>query len=247
MKIICRFSCGAASAVATKIAIKKYGDVLINYSDTGSEHKDNQRFISDCEKWFGQKITISKSKKFSSVEDLLNKGSFLVSHLGAPCTAELKKKPGNKILNVGDIEIYGYTAEEAHRVKRFRDQNFDRIIETPLIEKCLTKEDCFGILERVGIALPEMYRLGFKNNNCIGCVKARDNLDYWKRVRKFFPEIFEHRAKTERRLNIAINRITRNGERLPIFLDEIEDGDPRGIDPEIQCGLFCAMEGDALK
>jgi len=36
--VICRFSCGAASAVATKLAIAKYGTVEIYYNDPGSEH-----------------------------------------------------------------------------------------------------------------------------------------------------------------------------------------------------------------
>lgn len=59
--VICRFSCGAASAVATKLAIAKYGTVEIYYNDPGSEHSDNLRFINDCEKWFGQKVNILKS------------------------------------------------------------------------------------------------------------------------------------------------------------------------------------------
>lgn len=245
-RILCRFSCGAASAVATKLAIEKYGTVEINYSDPGSEHPDNLRFIADCEAWFGQRITVTKSQKFGSVEELLDAGTFIVSHQGAPCTAELKRKPGDSVWQMGDTEIYGYTAEERHRVERWREQNFERIIETPLIDRHLTKDDCFGILARVGIELPAMYKLGFRNNNCIGCVKARDNLDYWKRVRKHFPEIFRHRAETERRLNVTINRVTKDGERRPIFLDEIEAGDPRGMDPNIQCGLFCMAEADSF-
>jgi 3'-phosphoadenosine 5'-phosphosulfate sulfotransferase (PAPS reductase)/FAD synthetase len=46
-RVICRFSCGAASAVATKLAIEKYGKVEIYYNDTGSEHEDNPRFMKD--------------------------------------------------------------------------------------------------------------------------------------------------------------------------------------------------------
>jgi hypothetical protein len=102
------------------------------------------------------------------------------------------------------------------------------------------------MLERVGIELPTMYKLGFRNNNCIGCVKARDNLDYWKRVRKHFPEQFERTAKLERDLGTTINRITVKGVRSPIFLDEIELGDPKGADPKISCGLFCMSESDTF-
>jgi hypothetical protein len=49
-------------------------------------------------------------------------------------------------------------------------------------------------------------------------------------------------AKLERELGHAINRVSRNGERVRIYLDEIEDGDPKGHDPNIQCGLFCSVD-----
>jgi hypothetical protein len=57
---------------------------------------------------------------------------------------------------------------------------------------------------------------------------------------------FERTARLERELNVTINRITRNGERTPIYLDEIEAGDPTGADPKISCGLFCMSEADSF-
>lgn len=245
-RVVARFSCGAASAVATKMAIEKYGEIEICYSNPGAEHPDNKRFISDCENWFGQKVTVVKSAKFKNPIEVFRARRFLVSHHGAPCTAEMKRKPGDALWKLGDTEIFGYTVDERHRLERWAVENFERIIECPLIDRNLSKDDCFGILNRLGIALPAMYLLGFRNNNCIGCVKARDNIDYWKRVRKFFPSIFWELAALERELGVTINRITRDGVRVPIFLDEIEPGDPRGADPNIQCGLFCMAEADAL-
>ena len=48
------FSCGAASAVSGKYAIKKYGkDVDLLYCDTGGEHPSNEQFLKDVEKWIG--------------------------------------------------------------------------------------------------------------------------------------------------------------------------------------------------
>lgn len=52
MRTICWFSCGAASAVATKITIEAGdGDIVPAYCETGSEHPDNELFLSDCERW----------------------------------------------------------------------------------------------------------------------------------------------------------------------------------------------------
>ena len=189
-RVICRFSCGAASAVATKLAIAKYGTVEIYYCDSGAEHPDNVRFRLDCEKWFGQPVKVLKSEKYKDIWDCYEKRHFLVGPKFAVCTVEMKKIPGDSVQPAGNVEIYGYTAEEAHRLKAWRENNFERTIECPLIDKNLTKSDCLAMIERAGIKMPVMYRLGFRNNNCIGCVKARDNLDYWKRTRKHFPEIF---------------------------------------------------------
>ena len=245
-RVICRFSCGAASAVATKLALGSYppGSVDIYYNDTGSEHPDNKRFLADCEKWFGQPIITLRSKKFRNIWEVFENYRFLVSHKGAPCTGELKRIPGEAVWNLGDIEVFGYTAGEERRVARFQEDNNERIIDTPLITHGITKNACFSVLKAAGIALPVMYLLGFRNNNCIGCVKARDNLNYWKRIRQYFPAVFWRMAKLERKFNFNINRRTRGGVRRPIFLDEIEPGLPSGPDPKMSCGLFCTSEND---
>ena len=246
MKVICRFSCGAASAVATKFALEKYPDAVIYRNDTGSEHPDNERFMRDCEQWFGREVNVLRSEKYNDIWEVFDARRFLVSHQGAPCTSEMKRIPGEAVWDFGDVEVFGYTIEEKHRVERFRRDNPERKIECPLIDKGFDKEDCLGMLVQVGIEIPVMYKLGFRNNNCIGCVKARDSLDYWKRIRKHFPDRFDWYAKKERELGITINRVTRDGVRSPIYLDEIEDGEPKAADPQISCGLFCMAEATSF-
>lgn len=241
-RIVCHFSCGAASAVATKLAIEKYGTVEIRYSDTGSEHPDNQRFLRDCERWFGQPVEVVRSKRFANIWEVFADYRFLSSIHGAPCTKEMKRTPGDSAWRPGDTEIFGYTADESHRLDRWRAANNERIIECPLIDAGLTKANCLQRIADAGIEIPAMYRLGFRNNNCIGCVKARDSVDYWKRVRKYFPEHFTRTARLERELNTTINRRTKDGVKTPLFLDEIEAGDPRGADPQIACGIICMTE-----
>lgn len=233
------FSCGVASAVATKLAIERFPDVRIFYCVTNSEHPDNTRFLADCQQWFGRPVRSVQSKAYRDTWDVFERTRFLSSPQGARCTSELKRIPAQEFWSIGTIEVFGYTADEQKRVDRFKAQNEERIIVCPLIDAGMTKADCFKRIREAGIEMPMMYKLGFRNNNCIACVKARDNINYWKRIRKYFPEEFKRMAAMERELSFPLNRITRNKERKPIYLDEIPDGDPKGKDKSVSCGIVC--------
>ena len=243
-KYISWFSCGAASAVATKIALKEYGDIRVIYQDTGSEHPDNKRFLIECEEWFGQKIEITKSDKYNNIWEVFEKTRYLVGPSGARCTTELKKNVANKIINWGEhqeFEVFGYTSEEVHRVERFKQNNPERKIVTPLIDKGLNKDDCLGMLWKARIKIPAMYELGYNNNNCIGCVKG--GAGYWNKIRQDFPEVFDRMAKVERDLGRTI--IKEGNER--IYLDELDPNKGNHKhEKSISCGLFCQIESDNL-
>ncbi len=187
-RVVCRFSCGAASAVATKLALAKYDRdrIEITYSNPGSEHPDNVRFMADCARWFNHPITTLKPTKYANTWEVWEGERFIASRHGAPCTGFLKREPAYAFELPTDILIMGYTADETKRAARIREQNFERVIETPLIEAGLSKADCLGMLERAGIELPAMYKLGFQNNNCIGCPKG--GRGYWNMIRKHFPD-----------------------------------------------------------
>ncbi len=250
MKYISWFSCGAASATATKLALAEYGkeNVRVIYQQTNSEHPDNERFFLDCQEWFGVEIEVHQSEKYKNIWDVFEKTRYLVGVGGARCTGELKKKVANKAINWGkdqEFEIFGYTYEEKKRVERFIENNNERKIIPILLNKFMTKDDCLGFIDRAGIELPEMYKLGYKNNNCIGCVKGQAG--YWNKIKVDFPEVFEQMSKVERELNVAINKKYVKGERIRIFLDELpEDMGEHLTEPSIQCGLLCAAEHDDL-
>ena len=55
MKIAVWFSCGAASAVALKLTVEKYGvdNVLAVNNPVKEEHYDNLRFLKDVSNWVG--------------------------------------------------------------------------------------------------------------------------------------------------------------------------------------------------
>lgn len=233
-RIVVWFSCGAASAIATKLS----NPDVIAYCDTGSEDYDNKRFMSDCEVWFDKKITILKNTEYDSTWDVFNKRRYLSGINGAPCTGELKVKPRLEFQKPGDIHVFGYTADsnDVRRAEALKENWPDLIIEVPLIERGITKAACLAMLKTMGINEPRTYAMGFPNANCIPCVKAT-SASYWALVRLYFKHEFDRMANISRSLDVRLARL--NGER--IFIDEIPEDHPvtQPIAPE--CDFLCSM------
>ena len=240
-RIVCWFSCGAASAVATKIAISENAGklpLIIAYTEVIEEHPDNKRFLADCEKWFGQEIIILGNDKYKRSIYETFKTSAMNIKGSAPCTQRLKKQVRIKFELPTDRQVFGYTAEEQNRWDRFIDANNDVDIWTPLIDKGLGKEDCLAMLENANIELPEMYRLGYHNNNCIGCVKG--GMGYWNKIKVDFPEHFERMANLERFKSQTVLKDR--------YLDELKQTD--GNYPQeqnIECSIFCQLAQEDYK
>ena len=238
-RIVCWFSCGAASAVATKLAIAQYAgrEIVIARCIVKEEHPDNDRFAADCEKWVGMPITNMISEKYNgSIFEVFEKRGYISGIHGAPCTMLLKKKVREDFQLPTDTHVFGYCAEEQDRWDSFLDaNNIDAI--SPLMERGLEHSDCLAMIEKAGIELPVMYKLGYQHNNCVGCCKA-SGAGYWNKIRIDFPEQFDRMAKVSRQIG---SRMTRDGE-TRIFLDELKPGTgDYQTEPEIQCGLFCEM------
>lgn len=239
-RIVCRFSCGAASAVATKLILGKYDreDVVITYSDPGSEHEDNKRFLADCQRWFNHPIETLRSSEYKDTWDVFEKERFLVGHQGAKCTGVLKRAPTYEFQQPGDILVFGYTFEEKARAASFRSQNFEQPLLTPLIDAKLTKLDCMAMVLRAGIDLPVMYLLGYNNNNCIGCVKG--GMGYWNKIRVDFPEVFERMAALQRELGPGSYFWRERKTGVRISLDDLHpDRGNHKTEPNIECSLMC--------
>lgn len=239
-RIVCWFSCGAASAVATKLAVVANNGrlpLVVARCIVREEHEDNDRFAGACEKWFGVPITNMLNEKYNgSIYEVFRKESYISGVRGAPCTRLLKKHVRKQFERPTDQHVFGYCAEELGRWDDFLDANNINAV-APLIERGLEHSDCLALIERAGITLPVMYSLGYKHNNCIGCAKAT-GAGYWNKVRHDFPLMFSRMCVESRRLGV---RIVRVGEQR-IFLDELPVGAGNYQDePEVQCGIFCHM------
>lgn len=236
------FSCGAASAVAAKLTVDRYGDrhdVRIVNNPVAEEDPDNHRFARDVGVWLGREIEEATNPRFPScsAEEVWEREQFMAGPAGAPCTRALKKHARQRweVEHMPDWHVLGFPLDERARHERFTMTERANVIPV-LIDAGLTKADCFRVLADAGIEIPGVYRRGYPNANCIGCVKA-SSPTYWNHVRKEDPEVFARRAEQSRDIGAKLVRV--RGKR--IFLDELDPNDRgrpmKGMD--FDCGIFC--------
>lgn len=244
-RVVCWFSCGDTSAVAAKLALKKYRathEVVIARIVIDNEHPDNDRFSDDCERWYAQPIVKLRSDEYRDCWDVWTKRRYIAGIKGAPCTTYLKKAVREAFQEPDDIQVFGFDAGEKERVADFRSRNFEIKLETPLLDQHITKNDCHALIRAAGIEIPAMYRLGFNNNNCIGCPKG--GAGYWNRIRLHFPTIFEQMATLEEGLGAKLIKL--GGKHI-----SLRDLDPQAgrmtAEPRIECDLLCHAFSESLE
>lgn len=235
------FSCGAASAVATRETIMRHGEMcnirVIN-NPVVEEGWDNRRFLADVEKWLGITVEIATNPKFpdASAEQIWEKRKYMSGVSGAPCTSLLKKDARHhwEKTNHADWHVFGFTADEIRRHERFILTERPNVLPV-LIDRNISKSDCFQILDHEGIELPVGYREGLISGNCRGCIKSKSP-DYWRMIYSVWPEVFWSRANQSRRLGVKLVEVA--GSR--IYLDELDLTVQQKLDfsaPE--CGALC--------
>lgn len=249
-RIVCQFSCGAASAVATKLALAQYGathDVQLINAFIANECEDNRRFLADCEVWFNRTVTVVRDEKYGAdINRVFREVGFIKGPHGAACTTRIKRGLLKKAELPGDILVLGYTAEEQDRLDDWKEAWPDRPILTPLIERGLMKEDCKAMVMRAGIVLPLQYRRGYKNGNCKTCVKGGER--YFRAVREDFPADFEELCQSEDFV-VALHgdqaRLLRHRsgplKGLRFALRDLSAGIADRADAPPECGLLCEM------
>lgn len=237
MRHVVHFSCGAASAVAAKLSVATLKNVVVVNAFIAEEHPDNRRFLLDVEKWIGVQIVQLADEKYgASAYEVFRRSRYTKGMYGAPCTKKLKREVLDAWSMPGDVPILGYTAEEEHRADRFLEGH-GGVGLFPLIERGLTKANCLAMIENAGIVLPEMYRLGYSNANCIGCVKG--GAGYWNKIRRDFPDRFEEMARIEETIGESafLMRDRSSGKRISLRQLDPKSGRHKTEIPE--CGFAC--------
>lgn len=249
-RIVCWYSRGAASTIATLQTLRAFRDVpeprevVIACCETGSEHPDNERYQADCEKLFRQPVINLKTPRYADTWEMWEHRRFLSGPSGAGCTGEFKVAPRLDFQLPSDTHVFGYTADRADRKRadQFRSTYPLLTVLTPLIDADLTKANALAMVAGLGLKLPALYALGFHNNNCIPCVKATSP-DYWSLVRREFPSEFQRMAKLSRELGVRLTRI--KGERS--FIDEIPADWPCTDPVAPACDFLCQFAAQDLE
>ena len=239
-RIVCQFSCGATSAVATKLALAQYAgrEIIIVNAFIKEEDDDNRRFAADCERWFGHPITVLSDTKYgASVDEIWRRKQFMKGLHGAPCSMELKRKLLATVQRQGDVIVLGFDAGEQDRYEDLVDRNPERVFVVPLIERGLMKADCLAMVQRAGIELPLMYRQGFENANCPGCPKGGEG--YWNRIRVVRPKRFAEVMAIQESIGDGAYffRNRKTGERFG--LKDLRPNAGRHNEPAPSCSFFC--------
>lgn len=234
MKHIVFYSGGIGSYFTAKRVIKQHGnkDVILLFTDTLIEDADLYRFIDETSEKLGCEIV--KIADGRTPWQVAKDVRYIPNSRIAQCSHLLKQKIAENYIKEhftpdGCILYLGIDWTEQHRMKAPRHNWAPYLVEFPMMEKpYLDKVDMMRILkEEDGIAIPNLYTLGFSHNNCGGfCFRA--GIGHFKNLLETMPEKYlEHEQKEQEirdylgRDDISILRRTRNGKRVNITLREL--------------------------
>ncbi|MBO9592757.1 MAG: phosphoadenosine phosphosulfate reductase family protein [Niabella sp.] len=261
-QIICWWSGGVTSAVACKIAIELFGleNCRIIQIGTRNEHPDTDRFRGDCEDWYGREIEIISSSKYRSIQDVWYRFYSLNVASGAICSSSLKRDVRKQFMKDNPdfrFQIFGFDIDEPKRAKAMTLNYPEANPFYPLLALGYTKKKCIEIITEAGIAIPEMYKLGFSNNNCFGTGCVQGGIGYWQKIQRDFPEKFAAMAKVEHELTdmkgepvtCLKDQAVKKGEKSkPLFLiphpkyphiKDISMKTGREPEPLVECNGLC--------
>jgi len=235
-------SMGASSLIACYLERDTIDEFV--YIHVADQHPDTMRFLEDCEKLLGRKITVLQSTRYKDVDDACRQHKYITGNGYTSCSDRLKRQVRKQWEYENDIDmveyVWGFDRDEKSRCEKMDRAEPNHTHIFPLVEKDLNKAQVLGAVERFGIKLPWMYLNGYPNNNCIGCVRGGQG--YWNKIREDFPDVFAARAKLERDIGASMLKETlEDGTIRRIFLDELdpERGRNKIIVPD--CGLYCQM------
>lgn len=261
LPVICWWSGGITSAVACNISINMFGVENCRFVllDTWNEHPDTYRFKKDCEKWYGADIETISNDKYSNIEEVWRRFNGMNFANGAICSSELKREVRIKFQKENEFsyQTFGFDIDEPKRAISMKLNYPETHPIFPLLFHAMSKDDCITYVQDKGIEIPEMYKMGFENNNCwqSGCVQG--GIGYWQRMAKVGTDQFDKMAGMEHELTdnkgepvtmLRNQSKARKGE--PLFLKPHPDypqyqdiSQKKGRPPKklVDCNGYCSI------
>jgi len=203
---IAALSGGIMSFYAAYLSVQKYGkeNVLLYFNDTGWEHSDLHRFLSDISNYLDKEIIVDKDGR--TPEQVFLDERFLGNNRVPVCSRILKAERLQNYYKNGDNLIFGIGLEEKRRVQRivsayqvvYAKTGKFCTLEFPLAENKITRSQIKEWFWNTGIRVPKLYYLGFDHNNCSGgCV--RQGKKQWLHLLEWLPEVYKERELFEER------------------------------------------------
>ena len=252
MKRIVSYSGGLGSFMAARLTVGKYGPVnsLLVFTDTKTEDEDLYRFLEETRIYFQTEMhTLADGR---NIWEVFNDVKFQGNSRIDPCSRVLKRELFRGWVEdnykPGECEIvFGIGKSEAHRMKAITERWAPYAVSAPLIASGTTKEDIEDVLDKIGIAPPRLYEMGFPHNNCGGfCVKTGQK--QMALLLKKLPERYRWHEEQQEKLFKIIGkrhgfiRRTVGGEMTYLGLKEFRELLESGAAPDMYdnagCGCF---------
>jgi len=257
-RVIAWWSGGIASALATYHALQIFKNVDIVFIDTKNEHPDTYRFLTDCQRLYSMPIKTISNPNYTSIQEVWMKKQSLNVATGAICSTELKRvvRENYQDYKIDFAQIFGFDINEMKRHTNMRRNYPELNVISPLIDAGLTKAGIVREWQKLGIEIPEPYRLGYRNNNCFktGCVQG--GIGYWQKIKNEDYHKFVRMAEMEHELT------DQKGKPVTILKDQSKDGGlvflmphedypdvkdismmkGRKVEPLIECTGFCSTK-----
>lgn len=234
MNHVVSFSGGLGSWMTAKMVAKRFGtdNLYLVFCDVKLEDPDLYRFLEEAAADIGG--TFIKLCDGRDTFDVFEERRMIGNSKTAPCSYELKVKPFydwiDANFDIDDVTIYiGIDFTEAHRLDSARNAKPRYRIEAPLCEPpFMLKLDIIKELEKTGIQLPRLYRLGFSHNNCSGaCIKA--GTGQFKMLYEKLPDVYR---KFEEKQEALIEKVpdiqpflhkTEKGKKVMLTMKEFRE------------------------
>lgn len=242
------FSGGIGSWYAAKRVAELRGtkNLYLIFADTMMEDEDLYRFIEEAAKDVGG--TLVKIAEGRNPWQVFFDSRYLGNSRIDPCSRVLKREFIRKYLNDNfnpntSIVYLGIDWTEIHRYEKAKGYWKPWVVEAPLCQRPLvSKPEMLAELERVGIEIPRLYKMGFSHNNCGGfCVKAGQA--HFRLLLDKMPERYAYHEQMEQSLrdylqkDVTILKKQMNGKTHYITLSELKA--MRDIDEHDWGGCGC--------